>query len=88
MAFAIAGLSSLSTANGFTLWHYTTTDTIATVNTAAYFTGDAVNYLNVRDLIIVVDTNTPTTSLCNVLSNNGTTADISDGTTIVETDGD
>jgi len=88
MAFAISGLSLLSTANGFSLWNYTTTDAIATVNTAAYFTGDSVNMLNVRDLIIVTDTNAPTTSLCNVLSNNGTTVDVSDGTTIVETDGD
>jgi hypothetical protein len=88
MAFAIAGLSLLAHANGWSLWHYTTTDTIATVNTAAYFTGDAVNMLQVRDLIVVVDTNTPTTSFCNVLSNSGTAVDVSDGTTVVETDGD
>jgi len=88
MAFAIAGLTSLCTGNGFTLWVYTTTDSIATMNTAAYFTGDAVNYLNVRDVIICMDTSTPTTSFCLVLSNNGTTVDISDGTAIAETDGD
>jgi len=88
MAFAISGLSLLATANGFSLWHYKTTDSIATMNTVAYFTGDAVNMLQVRDLMICSDTATPTTSFCNVLSNDGTTVDISDGTTIVETDTD
>jgi hypothetical protein len=86
MAFNNSNLSLLATANGFSLWHYVTTDAIATVNTAAYFTGDAVNMLEVRDIIIVIDTNVPTTSFCNVLSNDGTTVDISDGTVVVETD--
>jgi hypothetical protein len=88
MAFAIAGLSKLSGANGFTLWHYKTTDAIATVNSSGYFTGDAVNMLGVRDVILVSDTNVPTMSWVIVLSNNGTTVDVSDGTAIAETDGD
>ena len=57
-------------------------------NNAGYFTGDSVNMLNVRDLIIVQDTNTPTTNFVTVLSNNGTTVDVSDGTAVAETDGD
>jgi accessory colonization factor AcfC len=88
MAYAASGLSLLATANGFSLWHYSTTDAIATVNTAGYFTGEAVNMLAVRDVIIVSDTNTPTTSFVSVLSNNGTTVDVSDGTAIAETDSD
>jgi len=88
MAFAISGLALLATANGFNLWVYTSADAIADVNTAAYFTGDAVNMLNVRDLIIVIDTKVPSTSFCNVLTNDGSTVDVSDGTTVVETDGD
>ena len=84
MAFAIAGLSLLNHANGWSMWQYTTTDAIATVNSAAYFTGDAVNMLQVRDLIIVTDTNAPTTSFCSVLTN----VDVSDGTAVVETDSD
>ncbi len=88
MAYAASGLSVLAQANGFTLWHYSTTDAIATVNTAGYFTGDAVNMLAVRDLIIVSDTNTPTLSFATVLSNDGTTVDVSDGTAVVETDTD
>jgi hypothetical protein len=88
MAFAISGLSSLVYANGFTLWHYKTTDAIAAVNSSAYFTGDAVNMLGVRDVIIVADTSTPTTSFVSVLTNDGTTVDVSDGTAIAETDTD
>tara|TARA_R110000822_G_scaffold113041_10_gene244141 strand:+ start:1651 stop:1917 length:267 start_codon:yes stop_codon:yes gene_type:complete len=88
MAYAAAGLSLLQHSNGWSMWHYTTTDAIATVNSAAYFTGDAINMLNVRDLIIVTDTNTPTTSFVNVLSNSGTAVDVSDGTAVVETDTD
>ena len=53
----------------------------------SYF-NDAANMLNVRDLIIVQDTNTPTTHFCTVLSNNGTAVDVSDGTAVAETDGD
>ncbi len=88
MAYAASGLSMLATANGFSLWHYSSADAIASVNSAGYFTGDSVNMLNVRDVIIVVDTNTPTTSLVSVLSNDGTTVDVSDGLAITETDSD
>ena len=44
--------------------------------------------LNVRDLIIVMDTNVPTTNFCTVLSNTGSVVDVSDGTAVVETDSD
>ena len=66
---------------------YSSADAIATVNTAGYF-NDAANMLAVRDLIIVCDTNTPTTNFVNVLSNTGSVVDVSDGTAVVETDGD
>lgn len=88
MAYAASGLSLLVNANGFSLWHYSTTDPIATVNTAAYFTGDAVNMLQVRDVILVSDSNVPSINWSIVLSNDGSTVDVSDGTVIVETDGD
>ena len=87
MAYAASGLTRLGgDANG-SLWRYTTTDAIATVNTANYF-NDAANMLAVRDLIIVHDTNVPTTNFVTVLSNNGTAVDVSDGTAVAETDGD
>ena len=87
MAFSAAGLTRIGGASNGDLWFYSTTDTIATVNTAGYF-NSAANMLSIRDVIIVAATNTPTTNLCSVLSNTGTVVDISDGTAIAETDGD
>jgi len=66
---------------------YTSADAIATVNSSGYF-NDSANMLSVRDVILVIDTNVPSSNLVNVLSNTGTVVDVSDGTAIVETDGD
>ena len=88
MAYSASGLHRIGGASGVNLWIYQTADAIATVNTSGYFTGEAVNMLNVRDLVIVQDTNTPTTNFVTVLSNNGSTVDVSDGTAVAETDGD
>jgi hypothetical protein len=60
MAYSASGLHS----NYYQEVHrhhcYQTTDAIAAVNSAGYF-NNAAGMLNVRDLIIVMDTNTPTT---------------------------
>jgi hypothetical protein len=87
MAYAASGLARIGGDSNGSLWMYTTVDPIATVNTEGYFNG-AANMLAVRDLIIVCDTNVPTTNFVNVLSNTGTVVDVSDGTAVVETDGD
>lgn len=87
MAFSASGLTRLAGGSGVNLYHYSTTDAIATVNSAGYF-NSAANMLNVRDVIIVADTNTPTTSFVSVLSNTGSVVDVSDGTAIAETDSD
>ena len=87
MAYSAAGITRIGGASNGDLWFYSTTDAIAAVNSAGYF-NDAANMLSVRDLIIVTDTNTPTTHFVNVLSNTGTVVDVSDGTAVVETDGD
>lgn len=87
MAFDSKNLSALAYSNGFTLWDYSTTDSIATMNSAGYF-NEAANMLKVRDVMYLRDTSTPTTSQANVLSNTGTVVDVSDGTAIVETDTD
>ncbi len=50
MAFQSKDLSVLAYANGFTLWHYTTTDTAAIVDTAGYF-NDASDMLRVGDMV-------------------------------------
>ena len=87
MAYNAANLTRIGGASNGDLWFYTSADAIADVNTAGYF-NDASNMLAVRDVIIVVDTNTPTTSFVNVLSNASGVVDVSDGTAIAETDTD
>ena len=87
MAYSASGLSRLAGSSNFNLWSYVTTDAIAAVNSAGYF-NYAANMLAVRDVIIVADTNVPTTNFVTVLSNTGSVVDVSDGTAIAETDGD
>jgi len=87
MAYAASGLARIGGDSNGSLWMYTTTDAIATVNTEGYF-NSAANMLAVRDLVIVCDTNVPTTNFVNVLSNTGSVVDVSDGTAVAETDGD
>jgi hypothetical protein len=87
MAYAASGLARIGGDSNGSLWMYSTADTIATVNTSGYF-NSAAGMLSVRDLIIVCDTNAPTTNFVNVLSNTGTVVDVSNGTAVVETDGD
>ncbi len=87
MAYNAANLTRIGGASNGDLWFYTSADAIADVNTAGYF-NNASNMLAVRDVIIVVDTATPTTSFVNVLSNASGVVDVSDGTAIAETDTD
>lgn len=87
MAYAASGLARIGGDSNGSLWMYTSADAIATVNTAGYF-NSAASMLAVRDLIIVCDTNVPSTNFVNVLSNTGSVVDVSDGTAVVETDGD
>lgn len=72
---------------GVRLWTYISVDAIADVNTSGYF-NDASNELTVRDVIFVVDSATPTTSIVSVLTNAAGVVDVSDGLAITETDGD
>lgn len=51
MAYASKDLSVLAYANGFTLWHYTTADLAADVDTSGYF-NDAADMLRVSDIIV------------------------------------
>lgn len=87
MAYAASGLARIGGDSNGSLWMYTSADAIATVNTEGYF-NSAANMLAVRDLIIVCDTNVPSTNFVNVLSNTGSVVDVSNGTAVVETDGD
>ena len=88
MAYALSGLYQVGPGgSGPRMWMYSSADAIATVNTAGYF-NDASDLLGVRDVIFVIDTATPSTSIVNVLSNAAGVVDVSDGLTVPETDGD
>ncbi len=51
MAYVSKNLSVLAYSNGFTLWHYTTTDTATTVDTSGYF-NTATDMVRVGDMIL------------------------------------
>lgn len=89
MAFNAANLTRLAGASGVSLWHYTTTDTIADVNTAGYF-NSAANMLGLNDVILAVTSTggTPVVSHTYVNANNGSTVDVVDGVAITNTDSD
>lgn len=89
MAFSRSGLAKVAPSAGDapSIWSYTSTDAIGTVNTAGYF-NDASAELKVRDIIFVTDSSTPSANICIVLSNAAGVVDVSDGTTIAETDTD
>ncbi|MBR0670184.1 hypothetical protein [Neoroseomonas soli] len=52
MSFSVSELSALTSANGFTLWHYRTADDRATVLAPGYFAA-AATYLLPGDIVIV-----------------------------------
>ena len=52
MAFANKNLSVIAYANGFTMWHYISTDALATISADSYFDGVS-SLMNTGDLIIV-----------------------------------
>ena len=71
------------------LFTSTTTDTVATVNTAAYF-NDVSDEVAVGDVIFSVTSTggTLASSIHTVVSNASGVVDVSDGTTIAQTDSD
>jgi hypothetical protein len=76
MAYAPKNLSALAYANGFTLWHYKTTDPALQVDTTGYFNG-AATMLRAGDFIMA-NTNTGGTvqsGMFIVRSNTGTVVD-------------
>ncbi|CCQ72330.1 hypothetical protein [Magnetospira sp. QH-2] len=85
MAYESKNLSVLAYANGFTLWHYTTTDLNTQVDDVSYF-DDAADMLRVGDMVMAnTDTGeggTPIAALYAVASNDGTTVDLTDMTQI------
>ena len=89
MAYNAKNLSVLAYANGFTLWHYGTTDTAAVVDTAGYF-DTAADMLRVGDMIIgnVATATSPQAGIFVVRSNTGGVVNVSDLTSFGAVDTD
>lgn len=92
MAYSATGLNAAGgqskAGNAPQIWTYTSADSIATVNTTAYF-NDASSLLKVGDIIFVYDSATPTMSITYVVSNTSAgVVDITDGLTVTATDTD
>ena len=92
MAYSSTGFVTISAAkagNAPAMYAYKTADAIADVNTTGYF-NDLSSVLSVGDLIYCV-TSTGTTAVATlvyVLSNASGVVDVSDGTTLANTDTD
>jgi hypothetical protein len=89
MAYNSANLSRVAGASGFSMWHYTTADAIAAVNTVGYF-NDAAGMIKVNDYMVIVTSTggTPVVSHAYCNSNTGSVVDIINGVAITNTDTD
>jgi hypothetical protein len=92
MAYSSTGFSTVAASkagNSPAIYAYKTADAIADVNTSGYF-NTLANVLSVGDLIYCV-TSTGTTAVATlvyVVSNASGVVDVTDGTTLANTDGD
>lgn len=89
MAYNAKNLSVLAYANGFTLWHYTTADTAAVVDTEGYF-DDASGMLRTGDMILAnVNTGGGVTGGIYIVTGNAAgVVDVDDITSVGGTDTD
>lgn len=89
MAFQSKNLSVLAYANGFTLWHYSTADAAADVDTQGYF-NDAGDMLRAGDMILanVNTAGAPTAGIFLVNASAAGAVDVADMTAVggVDTD--
>jgi hypothetical protein len=82
MAYESKNLSALGYANGFTLWHYRTTDLAAEVDNAGYF-NPASRMLRMGDFIMLNAgiESTPTHGVVVVVANTDGVVDVTNVTT-------
>ncbi len=73
MAFQNKNLSVIAYANGFTLWHYSAAETIATISANGYF-NSVKTLMNVGDIVIINGSDNTSIKKINVTSSNVTTA--------------
>ena len=83
MAYVSKNLSVLAYSNGFTLWHYTTTDAATTVDTSGYF-NSAADMVRIGDMVLAnTDTgNSYATGIFVVASNTGGVVDVANMTQV------
>ncbi|WP_028880556.1 hypothetical protein [Terasakiella pusilla] len=79
MAFESKNLSVLAYSNGFTLWHYTTADSAADVDTSGYF-NDAADMLRAGDMVManVSTSGVPAAGIFLIASSTSTAVDVAD----------
>jgi fibronectin-binding autotransporter adhesin len=53
MALDLTKLTLLGGGNGYSTWHYRSTDALSTITAAGYFTGDGPNMLGARDMLTI-----------------------------------
>lgn len=87
MAYSASGLTRMASGGGHSIWFYDSTEAITAVRVSGYF-NNAASMLNVGDVIFVLDSDAPAMSISVVLSNDGSTVDIADGTALTMTDSD
>jgi len=87
MAYSASGLTRMASGGGHSMWFYDSTEAITAVRVSGYF-NNAASMLNVGDVIFVLDSDAPAMSISVVLSNDGSTVDIADGTALTMTDTD
>ncbi len=89
MAFVSRDLSVLAYANGFTLWHYATSDAATAVDTDGYFNA-AADMLRVGDMILAntATGGTPAAGVFVIAANAGGTVDATNLTAFGATNSD
>ncbi len=89
MAYDSTGFATIAASkrgNAPSVYMYSSAEAKATVTGSGYF-NDLSDTLEVGDLVIIYDSNTPTMTLSVVMSNSGGTVDLSNGTAVDVTAG-
>ncbi len=73
MAFQNKNLSVIAYANGFTLWHYSAAETLATITATGYF-NNVKTLMNAGDVVIINGSDNTSIKKINVTASNVTTA--------------
>ncbi len=75
MAFQNKNLSVIAYANGFTLWHYSASETLATITATGYF-NDVKTLMNIGDIVMINASDNTAIKKINITELNVTTASL------------